>query len=383
MATAMVKKRKKTDASAETQGLKVRKAAEELLRRKIATGSLLEFVAYTKPDFEAMPYNKTICAYLDQWIAGEITRLIITMPPRHGKTELASRRMPAYILGRYPDAEIMLANYSGDLARKSNRDVQNLITSPRYARLFPDTCLADQFARTSAKFRYIRTSDDFQVVGKKGSLRSAGIGGGITGRGGHFIIVDDPVKNRAEADSTTYRQTVWDFFTSTLLTRLEPFLGKEGRVLIVLTRWHDYDLAGRCLKEQKGKWTLLNFPAIAPENPEPYDSRSPGEALWQSKFSLKALKAKREEIGLRDYEALYNGAPTVAEGTVFKREWFEERYETLPDNLLIVQSWDTGFKEREENDPSVCTTWGIGDNKLYLIQPITRLSSMLAPTSVF
>ena len=292
-----------------------------------------------------MSYSAFLCGLLDEWVEGRQARLIITLPPRHGKSELSSRRLPAFILGKYPDANIIATSYSADLAKTFSRDVQNIMVGNPYHELFPDTMLADQFAKYSSKFRYIRTVGEFEVVGHSGSYRCAGVGGGITGHGAHFIIVDDPIKNRQEADSMVYRDMTWSFFISTLMTRLEPFMGKEGRILILVQK-----LEG---------WKLVNFPAIKGKDKVEYDERAEGEALWEKRFPAAYLRKRREAIGLREYASLYDGTPHVSEGTIFKREWLNNRYTELPDNLQIVQSYDTAFKEKTSNDYSVCGTWGL------------------------
>lgn len=201
-------------------------AAQKILSRRAARTNLLDFAIYTKPDYEANEHHVYLCEYLDKFVKGEIKRLLVSMPPRSGKSELVSRRLPAYIFGVNPDAHIISCSYSADLSSRMNRDVQRIIDSPRYKYLFPDTSLNASNVRTDAQGSYLRNSDVFEIVGHNGMYRSAGVGGGITGLGADFGLIDDPVKNQEEAMSQTYREKAWEWYTSTFYTRLE----KDGRL---------------------------------------------------------------------------------------------------------------------------------------------------------
>lgn len=228
--------------------------------RELARRSMAEFALYTDPAYHMNWHHRLICNSLDKWVSKEIRRLMIFTAPRHGKSELVSRKLPAYIFGRHPDTSIISASYSADLASRMNRDVQRIIDSDRYAELFPNSRLYGKNIRSVAGGSFLRNSDIFEIVDHKGVYRSAGVGGGITGMGGEYIIIDDPVKNREEANSATYREKLWDWYTSTLYTRLE----KEGCILVTLTRWHEDDLAGRLLNNMKQtggeQWTVINLP---------------------------------------------------------------------------------------------------------------------------
>lgn len=344
------------------------RAAQEILDRKAARRGLLDFICYTKPDYETQPYHEVLCQYAEKWISGELPRQIWTLPPQHGKSEIASRRLPSYILGRYPDANILSVSYGGDLVRDFSRDVQNIITSPEYRVLFPGTRLADSASHADRTLKDARTIAEFTVVGNKGRYRGAGIGGGITGRGFHFIIVDDLIKNRKEAYSQTYRDYISYEFNNVILTRRNRFLDMPGRVLIPMTRWHDDDIAGRCIRNQTDAgWVVVNFPAImtAP-NPNGYDKRRPGEVLWPSHFPKSFLDEMRTALGHRDWAALYEGSPKVAEGNIFRREWWKY-YTARPARFdMVVFSLDTAYEEKTEGSYSVCQVWGV-QNKFCLL----------------
>ena len=168
-------------------------AAQELLRRRQARKSIEHFTTFTKPDYQVNWHHRVLCQYLDRFVAGEIPRLMIFMPPRFGKSELVSRRLPAYILGRNLNAQIIACSYSADLASRMNRDVQRIIDNEAYHKLYPDTRLFGKNVRTIGDSSWLRNSDIFEVVGAKGVYRSAGIGGGIVGLGFEYGLLDDPI----------------------------------------------------------------------------------------------------------------------------------------------------------------------------------------------
>ena len=281
-----------------------RQVLMEEARRELARRTMGDFVLYVDDNYRMNWHHRLLCDYLDKLAYKEIRRLMVFMPPRHGKSELVSRKFPAYLLGRNPDTSIISCSYSADLASRMNRDVQRLIDSERYLELFPGTQLSNQHTRRFYETRYTRNNNMFEVVDKKGTYRSSGVGGGITGMGGEYIIIDDPVKNREDADSATMREKVYDWYTSTLYTRLE----KDGCILLTLTRWHEDDLAGKLLKaaqEGADQWTILELPAVCEYPPKPYDERQEGEALWKWKYDEEALFAMKATAGSRDWAALY------------------------------------------------------------------------------
>jgi predicted phage terminase large subunit-like protein len=307
----------------------------ELSRRK-----LLNFTKYTFGGYESNWHHVALCGVLDRWVTGEIPRLIVLMPPRHGKSELVSRRLPAYIFGRDPDARIIAASYSADLASRMNRDVQRIIDTREYRAVFPDVELFSKNIRASARGAYLRNSDIFEIVNHAGVYRSAGAGGGIVGMGFDYGIIDDPIKNREEADSPTYRRKIWDWFRSTFYTRQE----KGARILITATPWHPDDLIGRLLKlgqdnPNADQWHVVRFPAIANETKDPLDQRLAGDCLWENKYSLVSLSTIRATIGEYEWHAQYQCTPRIPEGSAVKREWFEI-IQALPGNIQWVRYWD-------------------------------------------
>lgn len=264
---------------------------------------------------------------------------MVFMPPRHGKSELVSRRLPAYILGRNPDAQIIACSYSADLAQRMNRDTQRIIDDPRYSAVFPKTQLFGSNVRTLAQGTYLRNSDIFEVVNHRGTYRGAGVGGGITGMGFDFGIIDDPVKNRAEAESKTYRDALWEWYTSTFYTRAE----KDAAILVTCTRWHQDDLAGRLLEYAQSEggddWTVIDFPAVKEDDHDPTDTREIGDPLWPDKYNSDRLAKIRTVLGSYQWSALYQQKPTPAEGGMFKRA-AAEIVEALPVGGQWLRWWD-------------------------------------------
>lgn len=222
---------------AQLQGELKRRAQLELQKRH-ARQYLADFTLYTYPTYLMGWFHKEVCEALDKFLedvlAKKSPRLILTAPPRHGKSELVSRRFPAFAFGRCPDLQIIATSYGADLAQRFNRDVQRIIDDDVYRTLFPETTLNGRNVRTDSRNAYIRTSDLFEIVDHKGAYRSCGVGGGITGTGADILIIDDPIKDRAEANSPTVRSNVYDWYTSTAYTRLSP----GGGVIVMNTRWH-------------------------------------------------------------------------------------------------------------------------------------------------
>jgi len=331
-----------------TSQLSRQAAAAELLARRKARLSLLEFSKYTNPAYVAAQHHQLIVDKLEAVERGEIKRLMITMPPRHGKSELASRRFPAWYLGRNPDKQIIAASYNSDLANDFGREVRNIVHSPEFMALF-DTGLAQD---SKAANRWHTDAGGMYVA--------AGVGTAITGRGADILLIDDPFKDRQEADSEVTRQRVWDWYTSTAYTRLMP----GGAVVVINTRWHDDDLSGRLLEEQEkdgDKWELLSLPAISPD----------GQPLWADWYPLERLEQIKSVLPARDWNALYQQNPIPDDGDYFKSDWFQE-YDELPPNLRMygasdyaVTDGDGDFTEHgvagiDANNNLYITDWWFG-----------------------
>jgi predicted phage terminase large subunit-like protein len=346
---------------------------DELFQRK-ARKDILAFTLYTKPDYEVNWHHRRLAKKLNQWISGEIRYLMVFMPPRHGKSELVSRRLPAYLHGVYPDAEIMAVSYLDSLAGDMTIDAQKIIDSAEYKRLFPGTQIYPAGARHTTGQR---NSSEHHIVGRKGKYRGQGVGGSFTGKGANFILIDDPIKGREIADSIAYRDKLWDFWINDLYSRLETDLktGRKGQVLITLTRWHEDDLAGRLLAQMYKddlaiQWDVVKYPAIKVSIDDPTDPREVGEALWPNKYDLKELnaikKAQSLDGGPRAWSSLYQQDPVPDGGGLFRDSMFE--FVDLPGGYdWTFTTADTAYKEKEENDFTVFSVWGLRGEDLFLI----------------
>lgn len=341
------------------------------IRLAKARKGLSFFTLHTKPDYLLGWVHKEICDELDRFLQDvadkKSPRLIITMPPRSGKSELVSRRFPAFALGRNPELQIIATSYSSDLSQRFNRDVQRVIDDEKYFELFPNTRLSNSRVRTDSRGSYIRTSDLFEIVGHAGAYRSCGVGGGITGQGADILIIDDPIKDRAQAGSKTIRDSIWDWYTSTAYTRLSP----GGGVIVMATRWHTDDLIGRLIQRmgEGDTFRIVNYPAIA-EHDELH--RKAGEALHPERYPLSTLLQIQKTIGSRDWEALYQQHPVPDGGALFKLEWFRRWTATSlpPEFDHTLMSWDMTFKDSKNSDYVVGQVWGKKGPNFYLLDQV-------------
>lgn len=341
---------------------------------KLSRANLIDFTKYTFPKYQVNWHHLVIADYLQKLYEGDIKRLMIFTPPRHGKSELVSRRFPAWVFGKNPNEQIISASYSDDLSSRMNRDVQRIIDSEEYRELFPQTQLSGKGVQAANNQNYLRNTDVFEIVNHKGLYRSAGIRTGITGMGFSLGLIDDPIKDRAEADSVKVRQSVWDWFGSVFMTRAE----KDARVCITQTRWHKSDLAGKILEmiSEGGnleEWTILNLPAVIENDDlssmDPMDPRKIGEALWPEKYNLQRLAEIKQTIGSRDWAALYQQRPVIEGGNIVQRSWWKF-FETPPVFDQVIQSWDLTFKKTDGSDFVVGQIWGRKGAEKFLLDQI-------------
>lgn len=277
------------------------------------------------PHYKWNWHHHAICKLLNDWVDGKINRLIIEAPPRHGKSEIVSRRLPAYILGRHPDDEVIACSVTSDLANRMSRDVQKIIEDKRYyPKVFPNTALSG-LNGDQRQAKATKRQDFFEIVGPygaRGSYRAAGVGGTIVGMGARWAIIDDPYSNAEEALSPTTREKIWDWYQSTFYTRLSP----DARVLITHTRWHQDDLVGKVLKNAKEsgeRWVRLTLPGISTDVLDPLDQRTgPGEALWPGQYGIDWLNTTRKAISSKWWSSLYQQSPRSDGDTLFSRNWF-------------------------------------------------------------
>lgn len=305
-----------------------------------ARRGLIAFTKYTNQLYVPAEHHRLIADRLEAVERGDIDRLMIFMPPRHGKSELASKRFPAWCLGRNPKRQVIAASYNSDLANDFGRNVRNIVGSPEFGEVFGGVGLAPD----SSAANRMNTNHG-------GAYVAAGVGTAITGRGADIALIDDPFKDREEADSERRRELVWDWYRSTLYTRLMPGAG----VVLIQTRWHEDDLAGRLLAHEADQWTALDLPAI----------QSDGTALWPEWYDVPALERIKASIGPREWSALYQQQPQPDEGTFFQRAWFKQ-WDNLPP-LRIYGSSDYAVTDGG-GDWTVHRVWGVDSNdNLYRI----------------
>lgn len=301
-----------------------------------------------------------IAAALEECVSGETRRLIVNVPPRHLKSMLGSVILPAWILGHNPSAQIICMSYGQDLAEKLARDCRQIMTSAWYQAIFPQTRLSKQ------AINEITTT-------KSGNRYTTSIGGSVTGRGADYLIIDDPLKPD-EAVSNSQRKKVNETFDSTFLSRLND--KRTGRIILIMQRLHLEDLVGHVLAQDS--WKHLSFPAIATcdethtiktlHGTTTYIRRE-GEALHPAREPLETLMEMRKTLGEFNFSGQYQQAPIPFGGAIIKDAWILRcRSADIPDKFdQVYQSWDTANKISELSDYSVCTTWGLKGDKLYLL----------------
>lgn len=315
------------------------------------------------------PHLRLLDRYLMMAFAGICDRLIIQMPPQHGKSSLISEYLPVWYLGHFSDNAVMLCSYEADYAKTWGLKSRQLMerVGPGY------------FGISVSKES--RRADNWCIEGRRGILQTAGINGPVTGKRAHLLIVDDPVKNNKDANSPTMREHNKDWFRTTSSTRLQ----KKAVVIVVQTRWHEDDLAGWLQTEFPGRYFVLNLPAIAwgpgdlPSDEYRRDplGRRPGEALCPQLHPLKNLAEKIELMGESWFSALYQGRPVSKSGGVFDKDTFRYwSWDTLPEEFdYVIQSWDMTYKDTSDSDWVVGQIWGMKGADRYLLMQFRDRSS--------
>jgi hypothetical protein len=319
----------------------------ELARRHFA-----DFVSYTKPDYQFNWHHILLCDKLDQFAKGKINKLMVFMPPQHGKSQLTTRHYPSYMLGLKPATKISVCSYSATLAQAFNRDIQRIIDDLPYHDIFPETLLNSSNVTTDAHGAYLRNSDIFETLKFRGFVKTVGVGGSLTGTPIDIGIIDDPFKDREEAMSIRIRDKVYSWYTDVFKTRLH----NTSQELIIMTRWHEDDLAGRILKTEND-WEVITFQAIK-ERDIPGDPRAIGEALWPDKHSLERILAIKETSPFT-FSSLYQQEPKPSTDALVFPEWSE--YDQEPD-IAPIYGLDFGFS----NDPSAIIQVKIHKQDMYL-----------------
>lgn len=327
-----------------------------------ARDSLLSFTRRMFPEYRAADHHRRIADRLEAVERGDVDRLVVTMPPRHGKSTLVSEHFPAWYLGRNPDKRVIGCAHTANLAYRFSRQARSKLRHPAWP--FPDVRPASDLSAVQS----------WDIANHRGGYIAAGVGGPITGFGANTLLVDDPVKSAEEADSETFRERAWEWWTGTAATRFEP----GGAAVVVGTRWHESDLIGRLL--QSGRWEVLHLPALSED----------GTALWSERYDETALAKIKAEVGERNFAAQYQGKPSPPSGGIFKRHWWRFWHVSgvpLPpvpvrgeDGGVVLcpceplpvfwddhaQSWDMAFKGGEDNSFVVGQVWSRVRGSAYL-----------------
>ena len=310
--------------------------AEKKIQNK-AKEDFLSFVKCMWPDFIEGSHHRHIADKFNKLATGEITRLIVNMPPRHTKSEFASYLLPAWMVGREPRLKIIQATHTGELAIRFGRKAKNLIDSEDYSKIFKTTLQED--SKAAGRWE----------TSQGGEYFAAGVGGAITGRGADLLIIDDP-HSEQDALSPTAMESAYEWYTSGPRQRLQP----GGAIVVVMTRWNMKDLTGMLLKSQKelksDQWEVIEFPAILPSN----------KPVWPQYWKLDELESVKASLSVGKWNAQWMQNPTAEEGSLIKREWWnvwDKGY--IPPLQHIIQSYDTAFLKKETSDYSAITTWGV------------------------
>lgn len=306
---------------------------------------LLAYAQFVQPGYEISKHHKKIAKALQAAERGEIKRLIISCPPQRGKTALASILFPSWAYGRNPNRRIILSGYTAEVAERYSRGARDSVNTDRYRAVFNHAL--DPSVQNIAFWRF---------KDSPGYVRAVGVGGAATSFGADFFIIDDPIKDQAEAMSETIRQTVWDWYQSVVLTRLSP----GATVAVIQTRWHLDDLVGRLLADQPDNWTVVNIPAVSDEG-----------VVWPERWTREDYDRIKAEVGSRVWNALYQGQPVDDEGGLFKRAWLGNS-PTAPQDLRWIRAWDLATSEKTSADYTVGALMAVDATKTLWIKDVVR-----------
>jgi len=372
-----------------------REAAKYLLKLRDAQDTFLGFVKLNYPDWKLADFQLELIDALDQLEKGTLgtNNILITMPPRHAKSTFGTVLFPSYFMARDPTRFVMSCSYNSQLSIDFGRQVRTVVEEKSVNQAFPDFGLS----KDSRSAEVWRTEHG-------GAYFAVGVGGTTSGRPANLLLVDDPIKSREDAESMTQRNRTWNYYTSALATRLQPQQnGTPPKQIVILTRWHPDDLAGRLQETEdwsEGRWKHINFPAIKtvkaktktnrrhlpkdhpmyveagqlPDNPSKRGIYLEEEAaLWPERFSLDDLK-RRERLNPREFASLYQQTPYILGGNIIRTEWWQKYPADLsPENFqTLVIACDTAFKKTETADYSVAVVAGLDRNGDIYIVSILR-----------
>jgi len=352
-------------------------AAKRMLQLRRARDSLLAFTELSMPDssqredinatrYQAQAVHKYIIDKLEKVERGEITRLIINVGPRIGKSMLISQRFPAWFVGRDPYRQVILASNTDGLAQKFGKSNRDAMRDAFYTQVFPGAALK----------KGSQSASDLETDGG-GYLAYRGVGGALAGLGADLLVIDDPIRTREEANSRTIRNKQWEWFTDDAMSRL---MGGMGRCVIVMTRWHEDDIVGRLTdpknpnynEEIAKQWDCVNIPAIIETERDKLDDpfgRDKGEVLWEERIPKKFLESQRL-LNPAGFNALYQGRPSPPDGDFFKKDWIKTyKPQDLPRNLRMYGASDHAVSLQQDRDPTCMGCVGVDEDDNIWILP--------------
>lgn len=319
------------------QDVVARAALRVRYRKAQAQLPFAQWLPVVTPEYQwDVRHLQPIIGAFQRMVDGDLDKLMVFLPPRHAKSETLTVRGSAYVIEQQPSTNVIVAAYNHTLAQRFSRKTRRIVRER--------VGISDERGAT----------DEWETLAS-GTYRAVGIGGGITGMGGNWIFIDDPIKSRMEADSQTFRNRVWEWYTDDLLTRREP----GAKMVLIMTRWHMDDLAGRILEADGPAWEVIHLPAIALE--DDMLGREPGEALWPERYPPEFF-ADIEAQQPRTFSALYQGMPQPDGGAIFIRDWwdnqnrFDPRVRIRP--VARVMFWDTA---EEDKDDAAFTVGVVGE----------------------
>lgn len=334
----------------------------EMQGRTRSRANLMDYCPRVFPEYEIVPHIEILCKYLEAVATRRIKRLLISMPPRHSKTQTASILFPSWYLGRFPQQQFIGASYAEPLALNNSQACRDTITSGKYQVLWPHKL----DVKGSVRWRIAGKSN------KRPNFVAAGVGGAITGEGADILLIDDPFKNYEEAYSIVLRDKVWNWYTSTARTRIQP----NGAIIIIATRWHHDDLIGRLIRQSANdpnadQWVELRLPAENADGCQVYPPEilPAYDALWPEHYPAEELSKLKAGLGSLLYNALYQQQPSDIEGQIIKRSWYKY-YREDPALLGLtdwMQSWDMNFKDTTDSSYVVGQVWARKGSDRYLV----------------
>lgn len=345
---------------------------EEKNRRK-KKRKFIEFVKHTFPKFQVSDFHKTYYEVLDLFAKGVIKKLIITVPPQHGKSEGSTRQLPAYLFGHNPDLKIAVASYNTPFARKFNRDIQRIVDTNEYREIFPDVGISAKHVVSMNS--YLRNADEFEIINHTGSLKVVGRGGALTGNPVDVLLVDDLYKDYEEGNSPVILESAWNWYTSVADSRLH----NDSQQLIVFTRWNEEDLVGRL--EQKEEvivldhlldeydpdvWYKINFEAIKESEPTELDPREHGMPLWPERHSIKKLR-RSQSLDPENFGCLYQGNPQPREGLLYRSF---RTYDSIPETAVCTDNYTDTADTGKDNLCSIVYKYDPGERGDIYVQDL-------------